>query len=110
MVIATSWTISSVVLPQIRGQPGEARTVRTGLQPGQLSAKAGLAGGDETLVADQSTDPDDQDWRAVGTPCQEVSVSTSRGAGDQGNADRDTGTDQPASAGAWLACLESTGI
>ena len=30
--------------------------------------------------------------------------------GDQGNADRDTRTDQPASAGTWLACFESTGI
>ena len=28
----------------------------------------------------------------------------------QGNADRDTRTDQPASAGTWLACFESTGI
>ena len=32
-------------LPQVRGQPGETMAVRTGLQPGQLSAKAGLAGG-----------------------------------------------------------------
>ena len=28
----------------------------------------------------------------------------------KGNADRDTRTDQPASAGTWLACFESTGI
>ena len=26
------------------------------------------------------------------------------------NADRDTRTDQPASAGTWLACFESTGV
>ena len=32
-----------------------------------------------------------------------------RGAGNQGNADRDTRTDQPASAGP-VACFESTGI
>ena len=61
-------------LPQVRGQPGEARTVRTGLQPGQLSAKAGLAGVDEALVADQPSDQADQDWWAVGTPCQEASI------------------------------------
>ncbi len=37
-------------------------------------------------------------------------VSACLGAGDQGNADRDTGTDRSASAGTWLACFESTGI
>ena len=44
--------LDQVVLPQVRGQPGEAGTVRNGLQPGQLLEKAGRAGGDETLVAD----------------------------------------------------------
>ena len=33
-----------------------------------------------------------------------------RRIGRQGNAHRDTRTDQPASAGTWLACFESTGI
>ncbi len=33
-----------------------------------------------------------------------------RGVGNQVNADRDTGTDRPASAVTWLACFESTGI
>ena len=47
---------------------------------------------------------------ATGTPRKEAGVSACRGAGNQGNADRDTGTDQPASAGTWLACFESTGI
>ena len=28
----------------------------------------------------------------------------------EGNADRDIGRDQPASAGTWLACFASTGI
>ena len=37
-------------------------------------------------------------------------VSTCRGAGDQGNADRDIGTDQPASAGSWVAHLGRAGI
>ncbi len=64
-------------LTQIRGQPGEARTVRTGLQPGQLSAKAGLAGGDEALDPDQSTNQADQDGWAVGTPCQEAGIPAS---------------------------------
>ena len=41
---------------------------------------------------------------------KEAGVSACRGAGNQGNADRDTRTDQPASAGTWLACFESTGI
>ena len=45
------------------------------VQPGQLSAKAGLAGVDEALVADQPSDQADQDWWAVGTPCQEAGVS-----------------------------------
>ena len=44
--------LDQVVLPQVRGQPGEAGTVRNGLQSGQLLEKAGRAGGDETLVAD----------------------------------------------------------
>ena len=47
---------------------------------------------------------------ATGTPRKEAGVSACRGAGNQGNADRDTRTDQPASAGTWLACFESTGI
>ena len=32
-------------LPQVRGQQGEVGTLRTGLQPGQLHEKAGVAGG-----------------------------------------------------------------
>ncbi len=97
-------------LPQIRGQPGEAMAIRPGLQPGQLHEKAGVAGGYEALVADQSSDQADQDGWATGTPRKEAGVSACRGAGDQSNADRDTGTDQPASADTWLACFESTGI
>ena len=46
-------------LPQVRGQPGEAGAVHPGLQPGQLHEKAGLAGGDEALVADQYSDSAD---------------------------------------------------
>ena len=49
-------------------------------------------------------------YEATGAPCQEAGVAVCRGAGDQENADRDTGTDQPASAGTWLACFESTVI
>ena len=58
----------------------------------------------------QSSDQADQDGWATGTPRKEAGVSACRGAGNQGNADRDTRTDQPASAGTWLACFESTGI
>jgi hypothetical protein len=58
--------LDQAVLSQVRSQPGKARAVRTGLQPGQLHEKAGLAGGDEALVADQSSDPADQDGRATG--------------------------------------------
>ena len=77
---------------------------------GQLPEKAGVAGGYEALFADQSSDQADQNRRTVGTSCQEAGVSTCRGVGNQGNADWDIGTDQPASAGTWLACFESTGI
>jgi len=59
---------------------------------------------------DQASDQADQDGWATGTPCREAGVSACRGAGNQGNADRDIGTDQPASAGTWLACVESTDI
>ena len=97
-------------LPQVRGQPGEAMAVRPDLQPGQLYEKAGVAGGYEALDSDQSSDQADQDGWATGTPRKEAGVSACRGAGNQGNADRDTRTDQPASAGTWLACFESTGI
>ena len=97
-------------LPQVRGQPGETMAVRPDLQPGQLYEKAGVAGGYEALDSDQSSDQADQDGWATGTPRKEAGVSACRGAGNQGNADRDTGTDQPASAGTWLACFESTGI
>ena len=97
-------------LPQVRGQPGETMAVRPDLQPGQLYEKAGVAGGYEALDSDQSSDQADQDGWATGTPRKEAGVSACRGAGNQGNADRDTRTDQPASAGAWLACFESTGI
>ncbi len=41
---------------------------------------------------------------------EKAGVPAGRGAGKQGNADRDTGTDQPTSARTWLACFESTGI
>ena len=77
--------------------------VRPGLQPGQLHEKAGVARGYEALGSDQSSDQVDQDGWATGAPCQEASVSACRGVGDQGNADWDTGTDQPASAGTWVA-------
>ena len=62
------------------------------------------------LDSDQASDQADQDGWATGTPCQEAAVSVYRGAGDQENADRDTGTDQPASTDTWLACFESTCI
>ena len=52
-------------LPQVRGQQGEAGTLRTGLQHGQLHEKAGVAGGYEALVADQSANQADQDGRLV---------------------------------------------
>ena len=52
----------------------EARAVHPGLQPGQFSAKDGLAGVDEALDPDESTNQADQDWRAVGTPCQEAGI------------------------------------
>ncbi len=97
-------------LPQVRGQSGEAMAVRPGLQPRQLHEKAGVAGGYEALDSDQSSDQVDQDGWATGTPRKEAGVSACGGAGDQGNADRDTGTDRPASADTWLACFESTGI
>ena len=97
-------------LPQVRGQPGETMAVRPDLQPGQLYEKAGVAGGYEALDSDQSSDQADQDGWATGTPRKEAGVSACRGVGNQGNADRDIGTDQPASAGTWLACFESTGI
>ena len=61
-------------------------------------------------VADQSSDQDDQDRRTVGAPCQKAGVSTCRGAGNQGNAGRDTGTNWPASAGSWLVRFRSVGI
>ena len=89
---------------------GETMAVRPDLQPGQLYEKAGVAGGYEALDSEQSSDQADQDGWATGTPRKEAGVSACRGAGNQGNADRDTRTDQPASAGTWLACFESTGI
>ena len=57
-------------------------------------------------VSDQSSDQVDQDG-ATGTPCQEAGISAYRGVGDQGDAERDSGTDRSASAGTWLACFES---
>jgi hypothetical protein len=97
-------------LPQVRGLSGEAMAVRLGLHPGQLHENAGVSGGYEAPDSDQSSDQADQDGWATGTPCQEAGVSASRGAGDQQDADRDTGTDWSASAGTRLACFESTGI
>lgn len=41
---------------------------------------------------------------------EKAGVPACRGAGDQGDADRDTRTDQSASAGTWPACFEGTGI
>ena len=71
--------LDQVVLPQVRGQSGQAGVVRTGLQLGQLHEKASLTGGNEALVealvVDQSADQDDQDWRTVGAPCRKAGVS-----------------------------------
>ncbi len=67
--------LDEVVLPQVRGQSGQAGAIRTGLQLGQLHEKASLTGGNEALVVDQSADQDDQDWRAVGVPRQKAGVS-----------------------------------
>ena len=69
--------LDPVVLPQVRGQPGEVGTVRIGLQPGKLHEEAGVTGVDETLVADQSSDQDDQNRRTVGAPCQKVGIPAS---------------------------------
>ena len=102
--------LDQAVMPQVRGQPGEAGAVHPGLQPGELGQKAGLAGGDKALVADQSSDQANQDRWAAGTTRSQTGVSACRGAGDQGNAGRDIGTDQLASAGTWLACVESAGV
>ena len=77
---------------------------------GNFMRRLVLAGGYEALDSDQSSDQADQDGWATGAPRKEAGVSACRGAGNQGNADRDTRTDQPASAGTWLACFESTGI
>jgi len=46
--------LDPVVLPQVRGQSGEARVVHLGQQPRQLLEKADVTRGDEALVADQS--------------------------------------------------------
>src|SRR5919106_709069 len=51
-----------------------ANQVRLAL-PGQLHEEISLTGGDEVLVADQSSDQADQDRRAVGTPCSKAGVS-----------------------------------
>ena len=51
--------LDQVVVSQVRGQSGQAGTLRTGLQPGQLHEQAGLAGGDEALVVDQSANQAD---------------------------------------------------
>ena len=77
---------------------------------GELFPRVGLAGVDEALVADQSSGWTDQDGWATGSPCQEAGVSACRGAGDRGNADRDTRTDQLASSDAWLGYLGNAGI
>src|ERR671919_1443888 len=66
--------LDQAFLPQVRGQPGEAGAVHPGLQPGQLYEKTGLAGADEALVTDQSSNPADQDRWAAGTQCQETYI------------------------------------
>ena len=57
------------------------------------------------LVADQYSNQDDQDRGTAGVPCQGAGVSACDSAGDQGNADRDTGTDQPTSPGTEKATV-----
>ena len=66
--------LDQAVVPQVHGQSGEAGAVHPGLQPGQLREKAGLAGGDEALVADQSSDQADQDRWAAGTTRSQTGV------------------------------------
>ena len=51
---ALNWT--RVSLSQVRGQPGEAMAVRSGVQSGKLHEKVGFAGGYEALDSDQSSD------------------------------------------------------
>ena len=100
---------------ELRPDVGSLDEIGPAESTGQLHEKAGVAGGYEALDSDQSSDQADQDGWATGPPCQKAGVSvptpsrildeigTCRGAGGQGNADRDTRTDQPASAGTWLA-------
>jgi len=105
MILATSYQTAST--------PSSPQPTTTGAclrQPGRLHEKAGVAPGYEALDSDQSSDQADQDGWATGPPCQKAGVSAGRGAGDQGNADRDTGTDRSASAGTWLDHLGSAGI
>ena len=90
--------------------PYRYMAVRSGVQSGKLHEKVGFAGGCEALVADQYSDQADQNRRTASAPRKEAGISACRGAGDQGNSDRDIGTNQPASAGTWLAHLGSAGI
>ena len=48
--------LDQTVLSQVRGQPGEAMAVRSGVQSGKLREKVGFAGGYEALDSDQSSD------------------------------------------------------
>ena len=48
--------LDQTVLSQVRGQPGEAMAVRSGVQSGKLHEKVGFAGGYEALDSDQSSD------------------------------------------------------
>ena len=57
------------------GIPEGAISRKVGLIWGIPVEKAGVAGVDEALVADQSSDQDDQDRRTVGAPCQKAGVS-----------------------------------
>jgi hypothetical protein len=68
--------LDQAFLSQIRSQPGEVVVVHSSLQPGQLHEEAGVARVGEALVADQSSNQDDQDRGTASATCPSAGVST----------------------------------
>ena len=79
----------------VRFEPSEARPVRAGLQPGELSVSIGPADEDQALVASQPVGETDQNRREGGAERSLHHLPNGGGGGLQGCLRGNPGSDQP---------------
>ena len=95
--------VDQAVVPPVRGQPGAAGAVRTGLQPGQLLEAVGLTRSCESLVAAERAGQADQDRRPPGAPRAPADLPACPSGGAASPLPGRAGPHRPVMPDAWLA-------